>query len=90
VCLHRLPGGDDLLLGAHVLAVALLGQGVQADRRVVSELRCDLDDRQPPSRMSSDANACRRSYGRAPARPTDSATGLQIRLRQLRQSGARQ
>src|SRR4051794_4489724 len=33
--------------------------------------------------MSSDANACRRSYGRAPSMPTRLAVGLYTRLRQF-------
>src|SRR3954449_5486826 len=49
---ERLASLNDLLLGTDVLTVALLGHHVrvrvEAHRRVVTQLRRDLDDREPP------------------------------------------
>jgi hypothetical protein len=70
----------DLLFSTDVLAAALLGHharaGVGADGGVVPELRGDPNPDSRPSWISSDANACRRSYRRAPPMPTAAATGL--------------
>lgn len=61
--------------------------GIEGHRRRVAELLCQLDVR--CSRMSSDANEWRRSYGRGRPSPTRTVAGQKIRLRQLCQSSLR-